>query len=524
MSPSTVDGPVFDVRMPLLGRNRFYSFYQAPTLAEAVVVASLVVNGTGVAERTRWLELLQAEEDSFSTQQAAWRPPSSKAWQRGHGQVHRVVEGIQRDGAILNRCIQAVVKLQAAETEPSVDAVKSYLRKLTSGKLPMAGVPKLPRNAWVYMEAARLVRHQAAALGVEDPGDASSPALTPMPATSERWILKKDLNELRSATAVLKSECRNLQRQVERLSTSERLAIERAERAEERAAIARSEQDGLASHADELQALIDARRAKASGEVLELRREVEHLKVSERLASTRAARAEERAAVARSEEDQACERAAIASRLAATAAENAAKLAAENEVLRVRAERSYTAKLMQKIEEQDMELKALRERRANNMAATRQLNLEKQRCRQLKEQAEMLTRAVREHWGRDTMELAEAGAAVPMMEAQLECLRRAVAELEAENEELRRVVCPAKPMEGGHFNSQIRFMVMKLIGMANVPHTNVPQVIDITSEYFGIQLPGRWRKVLISAAGGVRTYAEKWIRWRPCAGTCENIR
>ena len=103
-------------------------------------------------------------------------------------------------------------------------------------------------------------------------------------------------------------------------------------------------------------------------------------------------------------------------------------------------------------------------------------------------------------------------------------MKRALEEAEATCASWRKVAHPDKPMHEGNFNAAMRFMVMKLIGMANVPHTNVPLVIDITSQYFGVKLPGRWRKVLVSAARGVRTYEPKWLLWRPCPGTCENIR
>lgn len=81
-------------------------------------------------------------------------------------------------------------------------------------------------------------------------------------------------------------------------------------------------------------------------------------------------------------------------------------------------------------------------------------------------------------------------------------------------------------MVKGHYDMRLRFAIMKLIGIANVCHTRVPFVLDIMSEYFGIQRSGRWRKVLASVdvVTGVRTYKKAWLVWRPSASTCENIR
>lgn len=201
-----------------------------------------------------------------------------------------------------------------------------------------------------------------------------------------------------------------------------------------------------------------------------------------------------------------------------------AHMMAENDRLQARSKRDYTASLSQHMMDQEQELRELRQRRANNMSATRQLNLERQKSKLFKRQVEELRNAIKINWGQDTLELAEAGATVPHFQAELECLARSLEEAEEEILRLRSIVCPPKPMVRGHYDMRLRFSIMKLIGIANVCHTRVPAVLDIMSEYFGIQRPGRWREVLVSVVNGVRTYKKAWLVWRPSASTCENIR
>ncbi|MGA1354650.1 MAG: hypothetical protein ACO32I_07765, partial [Candidatus Limnocylindrus sp.] len=184
----------------------------------------------------------------------------------------------------------------------------------------------------------------------------------------------------------------------------------------------------------------------------------------------------------------------------------------------------YTGALSQKLKEQEEELKELRARRANNMAATRLLNLEKRRNAVLSKQSEELRQSIRTNWGRDTLERAEAAAEVPFLQAQIVSLKCSLVDAEAECNELRRIVCPPKPMESGAYDMKYRFTIMKLIACANVCHTRVSEVMAITASHWGIVMPGRYRKVLASVKAGVRTYETKWLTWNPCANTCENIR
>lgn len=337
----------------------------------------------------------------------------------------------------------------------------------------------------------------------------------------ERWILKQDL-------AKLKAESRLLKKSLGESQVRERVCLGRAEKAEEHAALARSEYDQVVERVEGLEMAVHRRRDRATDEVLELRRKIAQLEVSERLAIARADKAAERVAIARSEMDRAMKQASESSeQLAAVMDElerqqvEAIKLSTANELLRARADRSYTAALSEQLQALEVEIAELRARKANNMAATRQLNLERQRNKVLNHQVKELRKTIQDNWGKDILEQADAGAELPRLCAEIKSLKAALADAEATSASWRKVAFPDKAMTSGHYNAAMRFMIMKLIGMANVSHTNVPIVIEIMSEYFGVQLPGRWRRVRTSAAG---EFVRKWLTWRPCSATCENIR
>jgi hypothetical protein len=94
-----------------------------------------------------------------------------------------------------------------------------------------------------------------------------------------------------------------------------------------------------------------------------------------------------------------------------------------------------------------------------------------------------------------------------------------------EVETLAAIACPPKPLERGHYDTRMRFMIMKLIAMANVCPTRLSLVYKIVSDYHGIILPGRERQVRVSDdVNGVRTYKTQFLQWIPNEGTCLNIR
>lgn len=475
------------------------------------------------SDKREWLLLIKEQLPTFVADQVAWKPPNRQAnaeWVAPHGAVFRLVNKIEQTSTIMRRCGQAVVAIGAYAAEPSVGAIQSYIAKLLKRKLPYVIEGKRvadARTLWVFMEAALLIETQSKLLGFESAQDQHQ-------QKRERWILKPDLD-------LLKSESRKRKLEVEQLSVSERLAVGRAEKAEEMCARARSELDVVMEQATGLEMQLSARRGKATGEVCELRREVKKLSVSLDLALKRADRAEERLGIALSELD-------LALKHTNQSTEQANKLMmeldaqrheieqvlTENDRLRERASRGYTATLSHHLTVQEQELKELRERRANNMGATKQLNLERARCNLFKQQAEELRKVIQANWGKDTLELAEVGASVPRLEAQIASLQQELANVEAECDTYRQVQFPPKPMERGHYSMPLRFMIMKLIAIANVCHTRIPVIIEIMASYFGIHLPGRNRKVLTSVENGVRKYKTEWRTWLPCPSSCENIR
>jgi hypothetical protein len=200
------------------------------------------------------------------------------------------------------------------------------------------------------------------------------------------------------------------------------------------------------------------------------------------------------------------------------------RIADENERLRDRCSRGRTAEVAQQCSEQEEAIEKLSERRANNMGATSLLNLERRRVEVLKLEVNELRDAIRDNWGKETLELAEQALELPRVRAELAALKSSLDDADIEAGELRRVVQPPPPMERGAFDMKTRFAIMKLIAIANVCHTRVPAVITIMAEHFGVRLPARERAILVSAIDGHRKYERKLVQWVPSAGTCENIR
>lgn len=149
------------------------------------------------------------------------------------------------------------------------------------------------------------------------------------------------------------------------------MALNRAHKAETKAATARSIAD---------EAVMIARAAQDRAHAAEEHKKVamQELEVL-RYALTREREAEERACEAEKRELKALKeldalRAAVQN------------LSDENDKLRARCSRAVTSAQQELIEKQQVELEELRQRRANNMGATRELNLERQRSRRAQAQ------------------------------------------------------------------------------------------------------------------------------------------
>lgn len=104
-------------------------------------------------------------------------------------------------------------------------------------------------------------------------------------------------------------------------------------------------------------------------------------------------------------------------------------------------------------------------------------------------------------------------------------LKAALKSCEDREKELAKVVYPKPPMDRGHYDARMRFMIMKLISLANLCPSRVPMAYEIISEYHGIQFPVRARKVVAVRRGLEKPrYEKRTIVWRPCEATCEAIR
>ena len=135
--------------------------------------------------------------------------------------------------------------------------------------------------------------------------------------------------------------------------------------------------------------------------------------------------------------------------------------------------RGRTSELEQQITKQSAMIAELSSRRDNNMGATRLLNLERRRVEELKRLNQELRATITANWSKETLELAEEAERIPRLEAEMAVLKKTLKDLETEVIELKHIIYPPPPMEGGAFNRSLRFMVMKLIAIANVCHSHL---------------------------------------------------
>jgi hypothetical protein len=155
-------------------------------------------------------------------------------------------------------------------------------------------------------------------------------------------------------------------------------------------------------------------------------------------------------------------------------------------------------------------------------------NLDKQRVKVATEQQAKHKSRSDQLWNSETLEMAadfpRLQAEVADFRVQVQVLTNSLKDAEARETALAAIVYPVKPMDAGHFDGRMRFMCMKLIAMANLCPTRVPIAYKVISDYHGIILPGRERKVLVSVANGVVRFETKYLEWVPSETSCLRFR
>jgi hypothetical protein len=176
----------------------------------------------------------------------------------------------------------------------------------------------------------------------------------------------------------------------------------------------------------------------------------------------------------------------------------------------------------------EAENKLLKERRTLNQRRMSDANLDQRRVKVATEQLAKHKSRADELWCSETLEMAEdyprLEAEVADYKTRLQVLTNSLKDAEAAETALAAVVYPSKPMDQGHFDCRMRFMCMKLIAMANLCPTRVPIAYKVISDYHGIVLPGRMRKVLVSVANGVKRFETKFLEWKPSETSCLRFR
>jgi hypothetical protein len=421
----------------------------------------------------RWISMVLKEDLSYGT--TGWlQPPSMGDWQRPDGHIHTAVKSIDTDVANCMVYGTALQRWGNLIKPPPVGSLKKWFTML--GTLEIKRQKKnVKRAPYICLEAARLLHHHEdelrAALSMEPMRQTRAAALTAAARVPPGF--KEQMEEL-------------MEEQMDELK--ERSSKLRAERDEFKAAW---KQRGL-----EIEELT-AQLAKVTNELsvckastgrlvddLEQRHQADLVSLNESIV----------------------------------------KATLELERVRERCAHGRTAELELQIAEQSAKIMELSGRRDNNMGATKLLNLEKRRVEELKRMNAELRSTITTNWSKETLELAQEAMQLPRLKAEMVVLKETLEDMEAEAVALKRVVYPPPPMEGGAFAMPLRFMVMKLIAIANVCHSHVPEIYTIMASYFGIQLPGRWRQVLVKVVDGVRKYEKKYLLWYPRVTTCENIR
>ena len=171
-------------------------------------------------------------------------------------------------------------------------------------------------------------------------------------------------------------------------------------------------------------------------------------------------------------------------------------------------------------------------RRKANQRKIGDYNLEKHRTELATQRATAAEAALGEYYvddGRNVFDAADLTLCLESknerLELEVQMLKRTIKAIEdTEVKPLAAIVAPESPMNAGAFDAGMRFMIMKLIGMANVCPTRVPLCYKIVSDYHGIILPGRDRSVLVNMSEGVRVYKKTYIQWIPSETTCLRVR
>lgn len=137
------------------------------------------------------------------------------------------------------------------------------------------------------------------------------------------------------------------------------------------------------------------------------------------------------------------------------------------------------AGLLEQVAELQTAVRTLGERRTLNQRRIGDSNLDRQRAKVATQELHKTKSRVNLLFDSDTLTMAKDYPRLEAHAARLEndsrVLCRTLKVLEAtELKPLIEIACPPRPMEKGHFDARMRFMIMKLVAMANLCPTRVP--------------------------------------------------
>lgn len=406
-----------------------------PTFAEGVLLAlALLYSSNNTDELYDWQRRVLQYTSEFGSDGAGWTPPAHGDWQRPSGPIFDLITSMLTDGGACAAYGEALFQFGAVTSRPPHGTLKKYFSKLRSGDLKVQRPKRqIGRAPFICVHAARLLRSVTSAL-YGALGKAAPRATRARPMDEDPELLPW----------LERSEHEQLKWQLEQLQL-------------QHAKLARTHSSYIIDKTAELEAL---------GEQMDQKIFTLATEVATVAAKAKEERAQHVSEVALLEAERAAEREQHDAELA--------RAIACVEQLRARSSRGYTKELEAQVAQKEAKVKELSARRANNMAATKMLNLEHRRNHELKRANDELRESITTNWGKDTLELAEAAREIPCLETEVISLKAALAEAEEEIRALRRVVFPPPPMERGAFEMPLRFMVMKLIALANMCHTRVP--------------------------------------------------
>ena len=428
------------------------SFYSTsaskPSFGEVALVAIVLLHSLERDALDGWVKLVSEQDSQYGVDGSTWTAPRSGAWARPRGELNATVASIVISAEKAAECAQALLKFGAVHAAPPIGSVTKYFSLLTSGSaLEMQrGSRTVGRAPSVYLLSSRLLRRQRgrlqAALGAPVTRESRRVASrTELPPERLPYHAKEFDDSARRLNALKRDYEVSLQASsnhplnhlphVPHTTSCPPLSMAFACSQE---AKLKARREGSQRKAAERELEATDHKLKASKQMLVDVVQKEEQVVCETVASNEAMHARE---IAELEAEHAKELTQLD--------EQIARAAGEAERLRVRCSRGHTAELEAELAEKAAKVTELSARRANNMGAVKQLNLERRRNDELNRINKELRETIDANWGKETLALVEQALELPRLQSEIKVLKDALAEAETEIKSLKSVAFPPPP-------------------------------------------------------------------------------